>query len=244
MKICKKKDCEHNGTEQPLDNFSINENKSDGLNSECKDCAKKYARQYYKKNKEKHKKAVQKGVDYKRAKIGRYKMEHGCCRCGYNEHPSALCFHHLDPEEKEFTIGSNIHLPWEILLVEIEKCEVLCMNCHSIEHSKYDWSAKKKPKKTKKRKPIDLTARKTIDPNTYRKKRYTYRKKRSKSFLPVKKSNIPDDNTLKKLLWEYPAEELAKRFNCSGSYLSKYCKQKNIEKPPRGYWTKKKHNVE
>ena len=41
MKICKKKDCEHKGTEQPLDNFSINENKSDGLNCECKDCREK-----------------------------------------------------------------------------------------------------------------------------------------------------------------------------------------------------------
>jgi hypothetical protein len=233
MKICYKKDCEHNGVEQSLDNFSTNKNKPDGFNSECRDCANKYMRQYYKKNKDKHKEAVQKGFDYKRAKIGRYKLEHGCSICGYNEHPSALCFHHLDPEEKEFTIGSNIHLPWEILLSEIEKCEVLCMNCHAVEHSKYDWTVEKEPKKTKKRKPVDLTVRKIIDPNDNR-------KKRSKSFLPVKKSNIPDDNTLKKLLWEYPAEELAKKFNCSGSYLSKYCKQRNIEKPPRGHWTKKK----
>lgn len=232
MKICYKKDCEHNGLEQSLDNFSTNKNKPDGLNSECRDCANKYMRQYYKKKKHKHKKAVAKVTNYKRAKMGRYKLERGCCRCGYNEHPSALSFHHLDPEEKEFTIGSNIHLPWEILLVEIEKCEVLCMNCHAIEHSKYDWTVEKKPKKTKKRKPVELSERTvTKDPRPYKK------------HLPVKKTNIPDDNTLKKLLWEYPAEELAKMFNCSGSYLSRYCKDRNIEKPPRGYWTKKKCDV-
>lgn len=238
MKICYKKDCEHNGAEQPLDNFSTNKNKPDGLNSECRDCANKYMKQYYKKNKDKHMEAVQKGNDYNRARVGRYKIEHGCCRCGYNEHPSALCFHHIDPEEKAFTIGSNVHLPWEILLSEIKKCEILCMNCHSIEHSKYNWTAKKTPKETKKRKQVDLTVRKV------NRDRKVNRKKQSKNFFPVKKSNIPDDNTLKRLLWEYPAEDLAKKFNCSGSYLSKYCKQRNIEKPPRGHWTKRKSKVE
>ena len=58
-----------------------------------------------------------------------------CIRCGYDKHPAALEFHHKNPQEKEFAIGSFANKKWEVIQEEILKCELLCSNCHRIEHS-------------------------------------------------------------------------------------------------------------
>lgn len=47
---------------------------------------------------------------------------------------------------------------------------------------------------------------------------------------------------LEKLVWEYPTTEVAKRLGISDVAVAKRCKKLNINKPPRGYWTKKKAN--
>ncbi len=60
-----------------------------------------------------------------------------CERCGYDKCEAALQFHHKDPAQKEFTI-SSINLSKELILEdlyeEVDKCELLCANCHSEEH--------------------------------------------------------------------------------------------------------------
>lgn len=62
-----------------------------------------------------------------------------CERCGYNKHPAALEFHHKNPEQKDFSIGRYMNKSWESIKNEINKCELLCSNCHRIEHSsRYD----------------------------------------------------------------------------------------------------------
>lgn len=61
-------------------------------------------------------------------------MVRGCKDCGYAEHPHALDFDHLPGTEKLLTIGSgdSTTAPWDKVLAEIEKCEVVCANCHRI----------------------------------------------------------------------------------------------------------------
>lgn len=59
------------------------------------------------------------------------KQKTGCVRCGYNEHFAALDFHHLG--EKKFTIGWNLFRGYKAIKSEMEKCEVLCANCHRVE---------------------------------------------------------------------------------------------------------------
>lgn len=62
-----------------------------------------------------------------------------CERCGYDKHLAALEFHHLDPTEKDFTITTSKHShSWVKIQAELDKCILLCSNCHGIEHSKYD----------------------------------------------------------------------------------------------------------
>lgn len=60
-----------------------------------------------------------------------------CVRCGWGEHPAALDFHHKDPATKEFNIAPSLGRAMEILEREVDKCELLCANCHRIEHSSY-----------------------------------------------------------------------------------------------------------
>lgn len=54
-----------------------------------------------------------------------------CKTCGEN-HPACLEFHHLDPENKDNDIAYMVNTGYSIarILREIEKCVVLCSNCH------------------------------------------------------------------------------------------------------------------
>ncbi len=65
-----------------------------------------------------------------------YKRASGrCVRCTETD-PACLDFHHVNADEKEMTVSSMISYGYskEQLLDEIEKCEVLCANCHRKQH--------------------------------------------------------------------------------------------------------------
>lgn len=55
-----------------------------------------------------------------------------CEKCGYNNNSAALCFHHLDPTQKEYGIDSRqcSNRTLESLKIEAAKCILLCANCH------------------------------------------------------------------------------------------------------------------
>lgn len=54
-----------------------------------------------------------------------------CNNCGYNKYPAVLEFHHLESEKKEFSIsGKGNIVSWEKLKIELDKCVLLCANCH------------------------------------------------------------------------------------------------------------------
>lgn len=55
-----------------------------------------------------------------------------CVCCGYNECLSCLTLHHLNPEEKEFTLGKMKSNPqdWEKIIRELKKCVLVCNRCH------------------------------------------------------------------------------------------------------------------
>ncbi len=58
-----------------------------------------------------------------------------CKRCGWQGNQAALQFHHLDSKEKDFTIGNVANKSWDSIKKEMQKCILLCANCHAIEHS-------------------------------------------------------------------------------------------------------------
>lgn len=55
-----------------------------------------------------------------------------CCICGYSRCSAALEFHHLDPTKKDFALSQAYANPkkWEIIVAELEKCILVCSNCH------------------------------------------------------------------------------------------------------------------
>jgi len=55
----------------------------------------------------------------------------GCCEvCGYKKSIRALSFHHRDPEGKDFNVGGTTSIAWNRMRNEIDKCQLLCENCH------------------------------------------------------------------------------------------------------------------
>jgi len=66
-----------------------------------------------------------------------YKKKHKCSKCGNTDY-RVLEFHHLHNKNKEFSIGAAFynHYGFERIKKEVEKCIVLCANCHRILHYK------------------------------------------------------------------------------------------------------------
>ncbi len=92
--------------------------------------------------KEERKNRNVKAVRERRRKLKLMAVEYkgGCCenkKCGYNKCVDVLEFHHLDPNEKDFGIASDgLTRSWEKIKEELDKCIMLCANCHREEHSK------------------------------------------------------------------------------------------------------------
>lgn len=63
-----------------------------------------------------------------------YKSTLSCIKCGFS-HPAAIDFHHRERSEKEFDPSMMRNFTnKKRFLKEIEKCDVLCSNCHRILH--------------------------------------------------------------------------------------------------------------
>ena len=66
-------------------------------------------------------------IDYKGGK---------CVLCGYSRDPKALDFHHLDGSKKEFGLSDRgMTRSWEKIKSEVDKCVLVCSNCHREIHS-------------------------------------------------------------------------------------------------------------
>jgi predicted DNA-binding protein YlxM (UPF0122 family) len=58
-----------------------------------------------------------------------------CVKCGYDKYNGALQFHHLNPEEKDFSFSDGGYsLSWLKIIKELDKCILVCANCHSEIH--------------------------------------------------------------------------------------------------------------
>jgi hypothetical protein len=99
----------------------------------CKECRivyKKYDNRYYY-VRDYRKRVKEKAVEYKGGK---------CILCGYNKCNRSLAFHHIDATEKDFSISRKI-IAWDVLKKELDKCDLVCNNCHGEIHENIDrWS--------------------------------------------------------------------------------------------------------
>lgn len=70
----------------------------------------------------------------KRLKKEAVALKGGCCeQCGYDRCIEALQFHHIDPAAKSFELKAAASKSRAAFLSELEKCKLLCANCHAEE---------------------------------------------------------------------------------------------------------------
>jgi 5-methylcytosine-specific restriction endonuclease McrA len=98
----------------------------------CRTCRSEYHREHYEANRQRY-------IDQARARKQALRIEHTsyliaffsthpCVDCGEKD-PVVLEFDHL--ADKSFDIGQALsYRNWQSILDEIEKCEVVCANCH------------------------------------------------------------------------------------------------------------------
>jgi len=72
----------------------------------------------------------------KKLKILSIEYKGGSCEvCGYDKCTRALEFHHQDPNEKDFGIAAKGYTrSWEKVKEELDKCIMVCANCHAELH--------------------------------------------------------------------------------------------------------------
>ena len=60
-----------------------------------------------------------------------------CRQCG-EDHPACIQFHHPETSVKEMSVADAVRRGWgrTRILREIQKCEVLCANCHAKHHAR------------------------------------------------------------------------------------------------------------
>ncbi len=88
----------------------------------------RYLRKYYKEHRQQINKLAQESKIRRRDFLRQIKMERGCFFCGYRKCPEALQFHHMTGE-KDFQL-SELSQSMERLYAELNKCMVICANCH------------------------------------------------------------------------------------------------------------------
>lgn len=102
--------------ELPITAFGLKNSKTGALRADCKECHSKQVNNAYKKRKQ---------------WVSTIKAQNKCAKCG-EDRSYLLDFHHIDPSIKDNTVArltssSSTH---EKILREIDKCVVLCANCH------------------------------------------------------------------------------------------------------------------
>ncbi len=88
----------------------------------CYECSVDSTRNIYETRKH------QKTILRRSMKLQGIKMLGGkCSRCGYNKCTDVLEFHHLNPLEKEFKLGSGNTMSWQDYKKELAKCILVCI---------------------------------------------------------------------------------------------------------------------
>jgi hypothetical protein len=105
--------------EKSIDDFYKKKTENSRIDSWCKEClyAKQKLRWIHRKKK---------AIDLLGGK---------CSICGYRKNFSVMHFHHIDPTQKEYDWKKIRQLAWGKLIKELQKCVLLCSNCHGEIHN-------------------------------------------------------------------------------------------------------------
>lgn len=170
-----------------------------------------------------------------------------CERCGYDRSLAALEFHHTDPAKKEFQI-SGPSVSWEATRAELDKCQLLCANCHREEHERLVQEKHKRLEEVvrgviPRRQVGDGWVRQrcegcgeAFDARISERQRYCSRRCKAQHALKIP---WPTDEVLREMVWLLPIASLARDLGVSDAAVKKRCRTRSIQTPGKGYWTAK-----
>ena len=99
----------------------------------CRECHKPFRKNWYEDNKERHLEQVKarkhEARNIAREYVWNYLSTHPCVECGEND-PVVLEFHHRHGKDKAVSEMVTGGYPTSTIQGEIDKCDVLCANCH------------------------------------------------------------------------------------------------------------------
>lgn len=103
----------------------------------CKSCRKNSDKRYYKIHNTKRKLQVQQRIRRLRQWFALLKTDKVCGLCKEN-HIACLDFHHKDKTKKIMDLSDVVNAGWgeKKILLEIDKCDIICANCHRKLHWK------------------------------------------------------------------------------------------------------------
>ena len=124
--------CTRCGERKSPSAFALRRRKTEQLDTYCRACRAAYGREHYAANRQRYidQTAARKSAlaDERVRYLLSFFEDHPCVDCGQAD-PVVLEFDHLG--DKLFNIGSDlIRRPWQAILDEIAKCDVVCANCH------------------------------------------------------------------------------------------------------------------
>ena len=128
--------CDHCHEVKEIEEFNWRYKTPGIRHNTCRECMKWFNRRYFKGSAhEEHLKNVkerkQNAREVARLYVQTYLETHPCVHCGEAD-PRVLDFHHRDPVQKEMAIAYMVGGGWSVgrIQEEIDKCDVLCSNCH------------------------------------------------------------------------------------------------------------------
>jgi hypothetical protein len=124
--------CSRCGEEKPIEQFAWHRKAKGQRNHCCRSCQSVYGKAHYAANRQRY---IELEAKRKRARAERrmhflleYLCANPCADCG-EAYPLVLEFDHV--RGKRFDVCRGLpDRNWESILEEIEKCEVVCANCH------------------------------------------------------------------------------------------------------------------
>jgi hypothetical protein len=116
-------DCKSN---KDLNEFPFDKSRNRYL-SVCKKCTAIRTEKYRQQHKDKWKEQSKTHFQKRKNIINEWKSQ-GCAKCGDKRH-YVIDAHHLDPIEKDFSIGTSVR-GVNMIKTELKKCIPLCSNCH------------------------------------------------------------------------------------------------------------------
>lgn len=130
------KTCSSCGFDKPHDEFNKKKrNKTDGLQSVCRECQRAYKQQHYLDNKENYICKVKKRKAELReialGKAAEFLEQNPCVDCGESD-IRKLHFDHMRDKHRDVTVMIHEGQLWDRIEEEIAKCEVRCANCHMV----------------------------------------------------------------------------------------------------------------